>query len=127
MLSRRATILALAAGAVVLSACAPVPFVVDLPKNGDTVALSVKQPLQVRWSNANPAAGAWAVEAEPGASAVTFVGHGQQPPSAGAMGLDTFDFLGAKPGAERLTFAYRRKSGEPPGPDERITIKVKVG
>jgi predicted secreted protein len=118
---------ALAAAAGVLTACAPIPQVVDTPKTGDSVALSVKQPMQVRWSNANPTTGAWTVETPPGASAVALVKHTQQPPQGGAMGLDVFDFVGARKGVERLTFAYQHKDGRPADADERITIEVTVG
>ena len=124
---RRMAVLAVVAGGLALAACAPIPAVMDTPKTGDKVALSVKQPLQVRWSNSNPAAGAWVVEREPGASAVTLVKHTAQPPEGGAMGLDTFEFVGAKPGSETLTFAYQRKDGQPGDANDRISIKVTVG
>lgn len=126
MISRRATILALGVAAAALVACAPIPVVVDTPKTGDVVALTVKQPMQVRWSNSTPAAGAWVLEPDLASSAVTLVRRTQQPPAGGAMGLDIFDFVGAKPGAQSLTFVYQRTNGVPPDPDERITIQVKV-
>jgi predicted secreted protein len=126
MISRRMTILACAAGAVGLMACAPIPQVIDTPKTGDAVALSVKQPLQVRWVNSTPAAGAWVLEKDPAAASVALVKRTAQPPSGGAMGLDIFDLVGAKPGAERLTFTYQRKNGQAPDAYERVTIKVTV-
>jgi predicted secreted protein len=122
----RAKLLGLGAGVLLtLAACAPIPAVIDTPKDGDRVALAVKQPMQVRWANESPAHGSWVLEKAP-AAAVTAVGRKTEQPPGGAMALDVFDFEGAQQGTEDLTFAYRRKDGAPPKPEERITISVSV-
>ena len=115
------------AGLIALSACAPIPTVVDTPKDGDRIALSVDQPMQVRWSNQSPDHGAWELEKGPPTSAVTLVSRSAERPEGAAFALDVFDFKAAKPGAERLTFVYRHKDGRAPTPEERITIEVGVG
>lgn len=125
MLSRTAILAALATGLMALAACAPIPIVLDTPKDGDKVALSVEQPIQVRWANQSPQHGSWVLERGPNA-AVTAVGHKTEQPPGGAMALDVFDFVGAQKGNDSLTFVYRRKDGSPPTPEEQVTIVVGV-
>ena len=114
------------AGSLLLQACAPIPRVIDTPKDGAQVSLDLEQPMQVRWSNMSPEHGAWALEGEP-AKTVTLVGHTAQPAEGGALALDVFDFVGAHRGVEQLTFVYKRKDGTPPRADERVTIELAVG
>ncbi|MBL8772812.1 MAG: hypothetical protein JNK30_15630 [Phenylobacterium sp.] len=123
----RTGILGLAAAMMLgLAACAPIPTVLDTPKNGDTVAISVDQPMQVRWANQSPAHGAWVLQAPPVDTALKTVGRKTEQPPGGAMAVDVFDFVGAQPGSQQLTFVYRRKDGVPPTPEEQITITVGV-
>ena len=123
----RGTMLGLAvAGLIPLWACGPIPTVLDTPKNGDKVSLTVNQPMTVRWSNQSPAQGAWVLEGGPTTPAVTLVGYKTEQPAGAAMALDIFDFVAAQKGDDRLTFAYKRKDGTPPTADERITIALSV-
>jgi hypothetical protein len=122
---RRAAGFGLAA-ALALGACAPIATVVDTPQQAQLVRLSVDQPMQVRWANMTPEAGSWVMEKGP-ASALRSLRRTVQPPANGAYQLEIFEFAGAAPGAEQLTFAYRRKDGAAPTADERITISVEVG
>jgi hypothetical protein len=127
MLSRIAMLGWVAAGLVGLAACAPIPTVLDTPKDGDKVSISVKQPMQVRWANQSPEHGAWVLEKGPANAAVAVVGRKTEQPPGGAMAVDVFDFVGAREGTDSLTFVYRRKDGVPPAPEERVTIAVGVG
>jgi hypothetical protein len=99
---------AAAAGLVLLQACAPIPRVIDTPKDGAQVSLSVAQQAQPK-------------------SAVSLLGQKAQPATGGAFALDIFDFAGAQKGTERLTFVYRHDDGAPPAGEERISIDVEVG
>jgi hypothetical protein len=116
----------LLAGLVSLAACAPIPTIVDTPREAEAVRLSVDQPMQVRWANLNPAEGAWVLERGPATAALKSVGRTVQPPANGAQQLEIFDFTGAAPGVEQLTFFYRHNNGDPPTPEERVTIHVTV-
>jgi len=109
-----------------LSACSPVLSTIDTPKEGDVITLAKEQQMRVRWANLHPDAGAWTLEQPPKGS-LKPGGIDVQPPAAGAQQLESFNFVGANPGEETLTFAYKRKDGTPPSADERITVKVKVG
>jgi hypothetical protein len=112
--------------ALAVAACAPIASVVDTPQDAQLVRISVDQPMQVRWANMTPEAGSWVMEKGP-ASALTSLRRTVQPPANGAYQLEIFEFAGAAPGAEQLTFTYRRNDGAPPTADERITIRVQVG
>jgi hypothetical protein len=118
------TLAAIAAG-VALAGCAPVLSTIDTPKEGQVITLAQKQPMRVRWANLHPDSGAWTLEQPPKGS-LTTDGVEIKPPAAGAQQLESFRFIGAKPGEETLTFAYKRKDGAPPSADERVTVKVKV-
>lgn len=122
----RTVLCAAGAGLLLLGACSPIPKVVDTPKNGDRFTLAVEQPMQVRWGNVNPTAGAWALEASP-KSALKAQGHKVEPPANGSQQLETFDFVAAQKGAEDVTFVFKRADGQPPDAEERITISVTVG
>ena len=118
---KRLAVLLLGLAAV---ACAPVQVLVDNPKDGSVIQLAAEQPLRLRLTNVTPGA-AWVMEKEP-AGALAYVGHEEKPPVGGALGLQFYDFKGAKPGEERLTFA-RRADGAPAGPaDETFTVTVAV-
>ena len=116
---------ALSALALTLAGCAPVLSTIDTPKDGQVITLAQKQPMRVRWANLHPDAGAWTLEKAPKGS-LTTDGVDIKPPAAGAQQLESFKFVGASPGEETLTFAYKRKDGAPPSDDERVTVKVKV-
>ena len=113
------------AGALALSACAPVTVMVDTPKEGDAIAVAPKQAMQVRWANLEPDAGSWTLE-QPPKGALQASGIKVQPAEAGARQLEVFNFVGVQKGEETLTFAYKRKNGTAPNADERITVKVSV-
>jgi hypothetical protein len=116
---------AAAAAAVLLNSCAPVVVTVDTPKEGDTIAVAPEQSVRVRWANIHPEAGSWKLDHPPtGALSATAVKI--QPPENGARQLEVFEFVGAKPGTETLTFFYERKDGAPITSDEHITINFKV-
>lgn len=124
--TRRTAIGLTAAGLLVVGACAPIPKVVDTPMQGARITLGVDQPMQVRWSNMEPARGAWVLEKPPSTPALTALARTVQPPANGAQQLEIFDFKGAQKGSEDLTFVYRYKDGQAPTADERITILVTV-
>ena len=117
---------AAAGAALALSGCAPIPKTVDTPKNGDTFALTVNQPMEVRWGNQRPDQGDWVLETPKGA-ALAAKGRMVQPPGEGAQQVEIFDFQAAQKGDENLTFTYRHKDGQPATADEQVTITVKVG
>lgn len=126
MLSRSVLAMGVAAALIALPACSPVPQVLDTPKDGEIVALSVSQPMQVRWANQSPALGSWVLEKGAETAAVTMLGRKTEQPAGAAMALDVFDFVGAQKGNARLTFVYKRKDGAPPTPEEQVTISVGV-
>lgn len=124
----RRTRLSLAAvGLLALAACAPVPKTVDTPKDGDAISLGLKQPMQVRWGNQRPDRGSWVVEKDPKSVALAMIGQSIQPPGEGAQQVEIFDFVGSQKGSEALIFTFKRKDGQPPTVDERVTIDVTVG
>jgi radical SAM superfamily enzyme YgiQ (UPF0313 family) len=41
--------------------------------------------------------------------------------------VETFDFMATAAGSDTLTFAYKRRDGQPSSPDERITLDLTVG
>jgi hypothetical protein len=108
-----------------MAACSPVLSTIDTPKEGQVITLAKDQPLRVRWANLNPDTGAWTLE-QPPKGALTAKGVDIQPPNGGARQLESFQFIGAAPGQETLTFTYKRKNGEAPSTDERVTVTVKV-
>lgn len=125
---RRATVGFMAVALIGLSACSPVPKVLDTPKNGEIVKLAVNQPMQVRWSNMQPSQGAWVLEKGPSTPALVLKGQAARPPVDGAAaGVEVFDFMAAAAGTDSLTFVYKRRDGQPPSPDERITLDLTVG
>lgn len=108
-----------------LAACKPVTVMVDTPKEGDKIAVNVKQDVQVRWANLQPDNGNWVLETPP-KGALAAGGSKIQPAAAGAQQLEIFSFTGASKGAESLTFAFQHKDGSPTTPEERITIHANV-
>jgi hypothetical protein len=110
---------------VLLQACSPGPRLLDTPMHGQEVALSVSQPMKVRWSNMSPEAGRWVLEGAP--RTVKVVSQVHQPAAGGALALDIFDLVGAEPGSERVTFVYEHKDGRTPAPEERVSLELKVG
>jgi hypothetical protein len=84
--------------------------------------------MQVRWGNQRPDQGDWTLETPVSpAAAVALKARKVQPPGEGAQQVEIFDFVAARKGAQDLTFTYRRKDGQPPTADERVTIAVSVG
>ena len=123
----RAGILGLAsAWLLAVAACGPVPRVLDTPKDGDQVSVTVSQPVTVRWSNQDPDHGSWVLEKGPATPSVNLVRHTIERSEGAAFALDVFEFVGVQEGVEQLTFAYHRKDGSPPDANERITIALKV-
>jgi predicted secreted protein len=123
---RRVLVAAAAAALMLLQACAPISRVIDTPKDGTEVSLSVDQGMQVRWSNLSPDEGTWIVESAP-ASAVKMVKKTEQPAVGSGIALDIFDFAAVRPGAEQVTFVYKHKDGSPSSPEERVSVQVTVG
>lgn len=105
-------------------ACAPVQVLVDNPKDGSTIQLAAEQPLRLRLTNVSQGA-AWVMESQP-TGAVAYVGHEAKPPAGGALGLQFYDFKGAKAGEEQITFARRADGAEPSPADETFTVTVAV-
>lgn len=117
---------AAAAGLVIIQGCAPVTRVIDTPKDGARIDLTVEQGMQVRWSNLSPNEGTWALESNP-KTAVVLMGKTEQPASGGGIALDIFDFKAKQKGADRLTFVYRHKDGSPASAEDRISLDLQVG
>jgi len=124
MLTKTRAAMALA-GLLLLQACSPGPRLLDTPMHGQEVALSVEQPMKVRWSNMSPGDGSWVLEG-PAPRTVKVVSRVHQPAADGALALDIFDFVGAQPGSERLTFVYQHKDGRPAQDGERVSLELKV-
>lgn len=112
------------AGMCLLGACESSSKSIDNPKDGDTVSLAVGQALTVILTDMNGAKADWSMTSSD-AKALTLRGHTAKPPVDGSLPLDRFEFVGAAPGEQRLTFAYL-KPGQPVGPDDAMTITVTV-
>ena len=102
-----------------LSACAPIAVTADNPKDGDAITLTAGQPLRVRWTAHSDSAWVW--EEKP-LKALKYVAGTGRPAADGALELKLFDFEGAAPGEERLTFAYRTALGRKPTEEEMKLI-----
>lgn len=92
-------------GLAALTACARVVVTLDNPKDGSQINLAVDQPMRVRLTNMDGAGGAWVANKGPGA-AIRPMETAVQPSAGGAMQLDTFEYVGAAPGEQHVTFAY---------------------
>jgi hypothetical protein len=126
MLKVSLTIAAIAVACAGAAGCAPGTLPLDNPKTGDTAQVAPGQGLLIRWSDPSETRD-W-VLVEPLNGALKSVTQSTAPGAAGgAMKLEHFEFVGAKPGEERLTFAYRTKNGAPDPADETATLVVKVG
>jgi predicted secreted protein len=112
-------------GACLAAACSPITMTLDNPRDGDVTHVAANQPLRVRWSD--PSSTHDWVLAPPTANALKIIGQSVQPGEGGATGLELFDFAGAKPGKESLTFVYRTRGGAPNPSDETATLVVTVG
>jgi hypothetical protein len=117
---------ALAMVGAAITGCAPGTLPLDNPKTGDSAHVAPGQGLLIRWSDPSETRD-W-VLVEPLNGALKSVTQSTAPGAdGGAMKLEQFEFVGAKPGEERLTFAYRTKNAAPDPADETATLVVKVG
>ena len=109
-----------------LAGCSAGTLPLDNPKTGDTAHIAPGQGLLIRWSDPSESRD-W-VLVEPLKGSLKSVSQADAPGAAGgAMKLENFEFVGAKPGEERLTFAYRTKNGPADPADEIATLLVTVG
>jgi hypothetical protein len=117
---------AIAIACAALSACAPGALPLDNPKTGDTARVAPGQGLLIRWSDPSETRD-W-VLVEPLSGSLKSVTQTTAPGAAGgAMKLENFEFVGVKPGEERLTFAYRTRNAAPDPADETAILVVTVG
>ena len=117
---------AIAALCATAAACSPGTLPLDNPKTGDSAQIAPGQGLSIRWSD--PSQDRDWVLVDPLKGSLKAVASTTPAGAAGgAMGLEQFEFVGANPGEERLTFAYRTRNGAPDPADEVATLVVKVG
>jgi hypothetical protein len=107
-----------------LGACATPPAIIDNPKDGDVVDLVVAQPFTVKLTDTSSGKSVWSMTATP-STALTDKGRRVVPGEGGALPLTIYEFVGASPGSQRLTFSHH-KPDQAPGPDDVMTITVTV-
>lgn len=114
---------AVTCGLAILAGCGSTPVSLDNPLDGQSVALAVSQPLRVKLSNVS-GGGAWVREGDTPDS-VEVLDPAVRDAANGVKQLQTFEFVGAAPGEDVLTFVYRRPGVEPDVSDViRIAVKV---
>ncbi len=108
----------------ILSACqsSPTPRVIDNPMDRDKVDVKVGQTLIVKLTDMDGPKTDWIVTSS-AASALTGPTHKAVPAANGALNLDVYEYVGAAPGQQELTFSYRQPDQQPTTDD---TMRVMV-
>ena len=112
------------AALAMLAACSATPKIIDNPKDGDKIDLTVGQPFTVKLTDMDGPKTDWVLSG-PSSTALTSQGRKVQEAKDGALPLEIYSFTGAAAGEQQLTFSYRHPD-EPASPDNTMTVTVTV-